>query len=98
MDRFKRFRGLSPLANCTDRETAACQRSLCQLLGIEGCRVINSSNPLDSNLGFFRPRAATFTSKFLPNCTHEAEWTAFQTHYFSENLIAPGVELGPLDL
>jgi hypothetical protein len=22
----------------------------------------------------------------------EAEWTLFQTHYFSENLIAPGIE------
>jgi hypothetical protein len=25
---------------------------------------------------------------------HEAEWTPFQTHYSSENLIAPGIELG----
>jgi hypothetical protein len=23
-----------------------------------------------------------------------AGWTAFQTHYFSENLVAPGIELG----
>jgi hypothetical protein len=30
--------------------------------------------------------------------THEAEWTPFQTHYFSENLVAPGMEPGPLDL
>jgi hypothetical protein len=22
----------------------------------------------------------------------EAEWTPFQTHYFSENLVAPGIE------
>jgi hypothetical protein len=28
----------------------------------------------------------------LLNCTHEAEWTPFQTHYFSENVIAPGIE------
>jgi hypothetical protein len=26
-----------------------------------------------------------------------AEWTPFQTHYFSENLVAPGMEPGPLD-
>jgi hypothetical protein len=32
------------------------------------------------------------------NCTHEAECTPFQTHYFSENLVAPGIEPGPLDL
>jgi hypothetical protein len=25
-------------------------------------------------------------------------WTPFQTHYFSENLVAPGIEPGPLDL
>jgi hypothetical protein len=30
--------------------------------------------------------------------SHEAELTPFQTHYFSENLIAPGIETGPLDL
>jgi hypothetical protein len=29
---------------------------------------------------------------------HEAEWTPFQTHYFSEYLVVPGIELGLLDL
>jgi hypothetical protein len=29
---------------------------------------------------------------------NEAEWTPFQTHYFSENLVASGIEPGPLDL
>jgi hypothetical protein len=42
--------------------------------------------------------AATFSSKQLLNCTHEAEWTQFQTHCFSENLAAPGIEPGHLDL
>jgi hypothetical protein len=28
----------------------------------------------------------------------EVEWTPFQTHYFSENLVALGIEPGPLDL
>jgi hypothetical protein len=42
--------------------------------------------------------AATFSSKQLLNCIHEAEWNAFQTHYFSENLVAPGFEPGFLDL
>jgi hypothetical protein len=37
------------------------------------------------------------TSKLLSR-THEAEWTPFQTHYFSENLVAAGIEPGPLDL
>jgi hypothetical protein len=24
----------------------------------------------------------------------EAEWTSFQTHYYSDNLVAPGIESG----
>jgi hypothetical protein len=28
----------------------------------------------------------------------QAEWTPFQTHYFSENLEALGIESGTLDL
>jgi hypothetical protein len=27
-----------------------------------------------------------------------AEWTPFQTHYFSENLVTPGIEPGPMDV
>jgi hypothetical protein len=42
--------------------------------------------------------AATFSFKYLLSCTHDAEWTPFQTHYFSGNLVAPGIEPGPLDL
>jgi hypothetical protein len=38
------------------------------------------------------------SSKWLLDCTYEAEWTPFQTHYFSENLVPPGTEPGPLDL
>jgi hypothetical protein len=30
------------------------------------------------------------------SCTHE--WTPFQTHYFLENVVAQGIELGALDL
>jgi hypothetical protein len=38
--------------------------------------------------------AAIFSFKYLLNDHHEAEWTPFQTHYFSENLIALGIEPG----
>jgi hypothetical protein len=38
--------------------------------------------------------AATFSFKKLLSYPHEFEWTPFQTHYFSENLVAPGIELG----
>jgi hypothetical protein len=36
--------------------------------------------------------------KKLLNYPLEAEWTPFQTHYFSKNLAAPEIEPGPLDL
>jgi hypothetical protein len=42
--------------------------------------------------------AANFSSKLLLNCSHQAEWTPFQTHYFSENLVEQGIEPGPLYL
>jgi hypothetical protein len=42
--------------------------------------------------------ATTFSSKQLLDCTHKAEWTLFQTHYSSENLVAPGIEPRSLDL
>jgi hypothetical protein len=33
-------------------------------------------------------------SRYFPfNYPREAEWTPFQTHYFSENLVVPGIEL-----
>jgi hypothetical protein len=35
---------------------------------------------------------------FFQVAPHEAERTPFQTHYFSENLVAPGIEPGSLDL
>jgi hypothetical protein len=35
---------------------------------------------------------------FLFQVAHEAEWTPFQTHYSTENLIATGIEPGPPDL
>jgi hypothetical protein len=55
-----------------------------------GCNVVSVMDPYGCILGF--------SSKYLLNYTHEAEWTPFQTHYFSENLVAPGIEPGALDL
>jgi hypothetical protein len=34
----------------------------------------------------------------LGECTHQAEWTPFQTHCFPAKLVVPGIEPGPLDL
>jgi hypothetical protein len=42
----------------------------------------------------FYTGADTFPFKYLLNYPHEAEWAPFQTHYFSENLVVPGIEPG----
>jgi hypothetical protein len=44
----------------------------------------------------FYTGAADFSSKQILNSTHEAEWTPFQAHYFSENLVVLGIERGPV--
>jgi hypothetical protein len=38
--------------------------------------------------------AANLSFKQLLIYPHEAEWTPFQTHYCSENLVAPVIEPG----
>jgi hypothetical protein len=42
-------------------------------------------------------RSRYFSIKQLLSCTHEAEWTPSQTHYFFF-MIVPGIEPGPPDL
>jgi hypothetical protein len=48
-------------------------------------------------LGFL-DRGRYFFFKVAFSCTYEAEWTPFQTHYFSENVVGPGIEPVRLDL
>jgi hypothetical protein len=62
-----------------------------------GCRVVSVMDPYGRILYFIEPSRYIFF-KYLLNCTHEAEWTPFQIHYFSENLVVPGIEPGSLDL
>jgi hypothetical protein len=45
-----KLRGLSPRVNCTDRATAACRRSQCQLLQLEGRRMVSATDPHGSRL------------------------------------------------
>jgi hypothetical protein len=47
----------------------------------KGCHVVSLTDPYDCNLGFL-DRSRYFSIKQLLNCTHEAEWTPFQTHFF----------------
>jgi hypothetical protein len=60
--------------------------------------VVRATDPYGRILGFLDRRSYFFYSKHLLNCTHEAEWTPFETHYFSESLVAPRIEPGPLDM
>jgi hypothetical protein len=45
------------------------------------------------NLGFL-DRNRFFSFKYLLNYPHEADRTLFLLHYFSDNLVAPGIEPG----
>jgi hypothetical protein len=53
-------------------------------------------DPYSRNIDFL-DRSRYYFFKLDPNCTQEAEWAPFQTHYFSDNLVATGIEPGPLD-
>jgi hypothetical protein len=46
-----------------------------------GCHVVSVTDPYGRILGFI-DRSRYFSIKQLLSCTHEAEWTPFQTHYF----------------
>jgi hypothetical protein len=82
INRKKKLHGLSPRTNYTDRATAACRRSDCQLFADRGCHVVSVTDLYGRILGFV-DRSRYFSIKWLLNCTHEAECTPFQTHYFS---------------
>jgi hypothetical protein len=43
--------------------------------------MVNVTDPYGRILGFL-DRSRYFSIKYLLSCTHEAEWTPFQTHYF----------------
>jgi hypothetical protein len=62
-------------------------------LADRGCHMGSVTDPYG-----FLDGAANLPSKQLLNCIHEAEWTPFQTLYFTKNLVAPGIEPVPLDL
>jgi hypothetical protein len=49
---LKKLHGLSPRANYTDRATAACQRSDCQLFADRGCHVVSVTDPYGRILDF----------------------------------------------
>jgi hypothetical protein len=58
-----------------------------------GCRVVSATDLHGRILGCL-DRSFYFSIQVAPQLSHEAEWTPFQTLYFSENLVAPRIEPG----
>jgi hypothetical protein len=54
----------------------------------KGCRVVSATDPHCRILDFL-DRSRYYFFQVALNFTHEAEWSPFQTHYFSENLVVP---------
>jgi hypothetical protein len=56
--------------------------------------VVSAVDPLRSLISVFYTGAATFLSSSSSFILTRAEWVPFQTHCYSENLAAPGIESG----
>jgi hypothetical protein len=88
----------SPQANYTDRATATCWWNLTptfadRRMSHDQC----GGSPTVVNPIFLgRSRYYSFKQIFI--YLHEPEWIPFQTHCYSENLVSPVIEPGPLGL
>jgi hypothetical protein len=72
----------------SDRRLSA---KLVPTFAVRSCRVLSATDPDGRILGASKPEP-------LLICTHEAEWTQFQTHYLSKDLVGQEIEPGPLYL
>jgi hypothetical protein len=66
----------------------------CQLLSIEGCRVVSAAEPPRPLISVFQIGTATSLLSSSSFILTRAEWTPFQTHFYSEKLVASVIELG----
>jgi hypothetical protein len=82
---------ISQQANYTDRATTAASKLLPTFVG--GGVTWSGKRIPTANLGFL-DRSRYFSFKYLLIYPHEAKWTPFQTHHFSEILAAQGLEPG----
>jgi hypothetical protein len=74
--------------------SATCRRNLVPTFVDRGVsRGQRGGSPTVVNLSFL-DRSRYISFKELLIYPHEAEWTPFQTHCYSENLVAPGMEPG----
>jgi hypothetical protein len=62
-------------------------------LRVDGCVWSAQRVPTTVNLGFL-DRNRYFFIQVAPRYPNEAEWNPFQTHYLSDNLVGPEIELG----
>jgi hypothetical protein len=62
-----------------------------------GCHVISVIDSYGRILDFL-DRNSYFFFEVAPQLYSRADWTPFQTHYFSENMGVLGIEPGPLYL
>jgi hypothetical protein len=82
-------------ANYTDRAVATCRRSWCQVLRVEGCRVGSATGEHDPiNLSFLDRSRYFIHASSSSVYPRETEQIPLRTHYFSQNLAAPGIEPG----
>jgi hypothetical protein len=85
-----KLRGFSPQGNYTDRATAACRRSSCQLFRIEGVAWSAQRIPTAVNLEFLDPELLLFHSSSSSVILMRLSGPRSR----SENLVASGIETG----
>jgi hypothetical protein len=61
-----------------------------------GCHVVSVTSTYDRILGFL-DCSRYFLFQVAPQLYSEVEWIPFQTYYFSENVVVPGIDPRPLD-
>jgi hypothetical protein len=65
---------------------------------VRRCHVVSVTGPYGRIVGFLDQEPLLFLSSSSSVVFNEAEWTPFQAQYFSESLVVPGIEPGPLNL
>jgi hypothetical protein len=92
----KKLHDLSPRANYTDRATAACRQSNCQLFADRGCHVVSVMDPYGRILGFLDRSRYFLSSSSSVVLTRLSGPRSRPINLFS--LVVPGIEPGPPDL
>jgi hypothetical protein len=87
-----KLRGFIPQANYTDRATAACRRSLCQLVLIEAVAWAAQRIPTAVNLGFLAPEPLLFHSSSSSVILMRLSGPRSTPTTSQKNLVAPGIE------